>query len=265
MNHLYPLTSSELGDSFNLIEILKFGSLPKVFALKSDLEKEEFLRAYSFSYLKEEIASEQLVRKLDPFRNFLEIAAQTNGMVLNYSKIARDVGVDTKTVQSYFQILEDTLVGFMLPAYHMSIRKQQVLHPKFYFFDTGVKRALERTINQPIFERSFAFGNAFEHFIILELYRINAYLRKDWRFSYLRTKDNVEVDLIIERPGQPSVLIEIKSTEIIDEAYCKTLNTYVDEIVPSVAYCISRAKERKKIGKVLCFHWTEMEFLICSE
>lgn len=265
MNHLYPLTFNELGDSFNLIDILRFGSLPKVFSLKTDLEKEEFLRAYSFTYLKEEIASEQIVRKLDPFRNFLEIAAQSNGMVLNYSKIARDVGVDTKTVQSYFQILEDTLIGFMLPAFHRSIRKQQVLHPKFYFFDTGVKRALERTVNQPIFERSFAFGNAFEHFILLELNRMNVYLRKDWRFSYLRTKDDVEIDLIIERPGLPSALIEIKSTDAIDESDCKTLNTYVDEIIPSEAFCISRTKERKKIGKVLCIHWSDLGMILTSD
>jgi predicted AAA+ superfamily ATPase len=179
-------------------------------------------------------------------------------MILNYSKIARDVGVDTKTVQSYFQILEDTLVGFMLPAYHRSIRKQQVLHPKFYFFDTGIKRALERTLNQPIFERSFAFGNAFEHFIILEIYRLNDYLRKDWRFSYLRTKDDVEIDLVIDCPGHPSILIEIKSTDAIEEGDCKTLNRYIEEFTPAVAYCVSRTRVRKKINKVLCIHWTEL-------
>jgi predicted AAA+ superfamily ATPase len=258
INHLYPLTSRELGDAFNLIDVLKYGALPKIFSFKTDIEKEEFLRAYSFTYLKEEIATEQIVRKLDPFRNFLEIAAQSNGMILNYSKIARDVGVDTKTVQSYFQILEDTLVGFMLPAYHRSIRKQQVLHPKFYFFDTGIKRALERTLNQPIFERTFAFGNAFEHFIILEIYRLNDYLRKDWRFSYLRTKDDVEIDLVIDCPGHPTILIEIKSTDAIEECDCKTLNRYIEEFTPAVAYCVSRTRVRKKIDKVLCIYWTEL-------
>jgi predicted AAA+ superfamily ATPase len=258
INHLYPLTSWEIGSAFNLIDVLRYGTLPKIFAFKTNLEKEEFLRAYSFAYLKEEIATEQIVRKLDPFRNFLEIAAQSNGMVLNYSKIARDVGVDIKTVQSYFQILEDTLVGFMLPAYHRSIRKQQVLHPKFYFFDTGIKRALERTVNQPMFEGSFAFGNAFEHFILLELYRLNDYRRMDWRFSYLRTKDGVEIDLVIDRPGRSTVLIEIKSSDTIDESDCKTLNRYVDEFTSAVAYCVSRTKVRKKIDKVVCLYWEDL-------
>ena len=258
VNHLYPLTSFELGDRFNLIEVLRFGALPKVFAFDDEREKEELLRAYSFTYLKEEIATEQVVRKLDPFRNFLEIAAQQNGLILNFSSIARDIGVDTKTVQSYFQILEDTLVGFMLPAFHRSIRKRQIAHPKFYFFDLGVKRALERTVNQPMFERNFAFGNAFEHFVILELIRLSDYLRTDWRFSYLRTKDDAEVDLVIDRPGAPTALIEIKSTDSVNEADCASLNRFIQDIIPSEAFCVSRTTARKKIGKVLCIHWSEL-------
>jgi predicted AAA+ superfamily ATPase len=248
----------ELGDRFILIDVLRFGTLPKIFAFDEEREKEEFLRAYSYTYLKEEIAFEQIVRKLDPFRNFLEIAAQSNGLILNFSSIARDVGVDTKTIQSYFQILEDTLVGFLLPAFHRSIRRRQIMHPKFYFFDLGVKRALERTVNQPIFERSFAFGNAFEHFVILELIRLNDYLRTDWRFSYLRTKDDAEIDLVIDRPGAPTVLIEIKSTDSVNDTDCASLNRFIHDIVPSEAYCVSRTTIRKKIGNVLCIHWCEL-------
>ena len=101
------------------------------------------------TYLKEEIVAEQIVRRLDPFRHFLEVAAQSNGSIVNYANIARDVGADPKTVLSYFGILEDTLVGFLLPAFHRSIRKQQRSNPKFYYFDTGVKRSLDRTLGVP--------------------------------------------------------------------------------------------------------------------
>ena len=92
--------------------------------------------------MKEEIWAEHIIRKLEPFRKFLEISAQSSCEVVNFTNIARDVGADTKTVQSYYQILEDTLLGFLLEPYHKSIRKQQRQNPKFYFFDSGVKRAL---------------------------------------------------------------------------------------------------------------------------
>jgi predicted AAA+ superfamily ATPase len=136
--HLHPLTSVEYGATFSLQEVLEWGALPKLLEFQNASDKIEFLRAYALTYLKEEIQVEQLVRNLDPFRQFLEIAAQSNGQIVNYSKIARDVGVDTTTVQNYFSILEDTLIGFHLPAYHRSIRKRQRESPKFYLFDPGV-------------------------------------------------------------------------------------------------------------------------------
>ena len=120
--------------------------------------------------------------------------------------IARDVGVDDKTVASYFQILEDTLLGFFLESFSTSVRKRQVQAPKFYLFDLGVQRSLERTLRQAIVPGTFAFGRAFEHFVIAEMVRLNDTLKLDCRFSHLRTKDGVEIDLIVERPGEPPAL-----------------------------------------------------------
>ncbi|MCB0362860.1 MAG: ATP-binding protein, partial [Bdellovibrionales bacterium] len=99
--HLFPLTYDELGDQFDLHSVLEFGSLPKLLDFSNSDEKNEFLRSYVKTYLREEIQVEQLIRKLNPFRDFLEIAAQCNGKIINYSKIARDVGVDDKTIQNY--------------------------------------------------------------------------------------------------------------------------------------------------------------------
>jgi predicted AAA+ superfamily ATPase len=115
----------------------------------------------SFEIRSAEIWNEQIIRKLEPFSYFLEVAAQMNGRVLNFSKVGRDIGVDTKTVQSYFQILEDTLLGYFLPSFHRSVRKRQLANPKFYFFDTGVKRALERSLIVPLLPQTYAFGEAF--------------------------------------------------------------------------------------------------------
>lgn len=138
----------------------------------------------------------QIIRKLDPFRKFLPVAAQSSGEPLNYTKIGHDVGVDAKTVQIFFEVLEDTLIGFLLPPYHASLRKQQRQSPKFYFFDLGVKRVLDGTLIQPPVIHTFGFGKLFEQFLILEIIRLNDYFKSDFRPFYLLTKDHAEIDLI---------------------------------------------------------------------
>src|SRR5262249_28051244 len=113
--------------------------------------------------------------------------------------------------ERYFEILADTFLGFYLPAFHRSVRKQQRKAPKFYFFDTGVLRAIENTLDVPLRAQTSAFGRMFEHFIVQQIIRENDYRSANYRFSYLRTKDDVEVDLVIERPGKKTLLVEIKS------------------------------------------------------
>ncbi len=255
--HLFPFTSRELGDSFDLRAALAFGTLPGLQVLETDEEKNDFLRAYALTYLKEEVWGEHLIRSLDPFRVFIEIAAQSNGELINYSRIARDVGVDTKTVQSYFQILEDTLVAFMIEPYHRSVRKRQSQAPRFYLFDTGVSRALSRTLNVPLNPGTYAFGRAFEHFVVTEILRRNDYLKTDFRLSYLRTKDGAEVDLVIERPGQPLVLVEIKSSTQVDAADLRHLAAFRADIRDAEAVCLCRESEPRLVNKIRILPWAQ--------
>lgn len=257
VNHLFPLTHLEMKDAFDLIQALQWGTLPKITQLTSDEEKIAYLKSYALTYLKEEVWGEQVIRRLDPFRKFLEIAAQTHGEILNYSNIARDVGVDTKTIQSYFEILEDTLIGFHLPAYHRSVRKQQHQAPKFFYFDMGVKRALEGTLTQSVLPQTYGFGKAFEQFLIMEIIRLNDYLQKDYRFSYLLTKEGAEIDLIVERPGKSTALIEMKSAIHVDERDTRTIETFLDSFHKAEGFCFSQDPQQKKIGRVLALPWHE--------
>lgn len=253
--NLFPFTHLELKKKFDLAQVLQWGSLPEIFHLPDSQAKSRYLRSYSQTYLKEEIVAEQVIRKLDPFRQFLEIAAQQNGEIINFSNIARDVGVDNLTVQSYFQILEDTLVGFLLPSYHRSIRKRQRSNPKFYFFDLGVKRSLENTLSVELKENTYAYGRAFEHFIVMEIVRLNHYFERDYKFSYLRTKDNAEIDLVIERPGKPCALLEIKSAKHIDERDTRGLEGFLKDFASVEAYVFSNDPDEKKIGNVHALPW----------
>ncbi|MFA5138133.1 MAG: AAA family ATPase [Elusimicrobiota bacterium] len=252
---LFPLTHAELGEDFELSAALRWGGLPKPALLPSDEDKGEFLRAYARTYLKEEVWAEHIVRRLDPFRRFLEAAAQCSGDIVNFTNIARDSGADVKTVQSYFEVLEDTLVGILLDPYHESIRKRQRANPKFYLFDTGVKRAFARTLTETIEPRGYAYGRAFEHFVILEAHRINSYLRKDYRFSYLRTKDDAEIDLVVERPGAPTALVEIKSADRADVKDAHALERLARGFGNAEAFLLSRDPRLRKIGEVSALPW----------
>ncbi len=253
--HLFPLTARELGRAFSLSSALRWGTLPRLFSLKSDEDKRDYLRGYAHAYLQEEITQEQVVRRLDPFRRFLFIAAQMSGQIVNFAKIAREAGTTVPTVQSYFQILEDTLIGFLLDSFHESVRKRQRENPKFYFFDTGVLRALNNTLSVDLPPHTYAFGVAFEHFVINEIQRLQSYGKKDYRFSYLRTKDGVELDLIIERPGRKRALVEIKSTERLGPEDVRALKRLSPDIPNSEAFCLSRDPVVKTIDGIRCLPW----------
>lgn len=256
--NLYPFSALELGKDFDLDAALRWGTLPTVVhKMQSEEDKSRFLQAYAQTYLKEEVWLEQLIRKIDPFRKFLEVAAQCNGQIINNANIARDVGVDNKTIHQYFSILEDTLMGFMLEPFNGSFRKRLHSKPKFYFFDPGVCRALARTLSVPPKKSTTDYGNAFEHFIILECVRLASYYYPEYRFSYIRTKDDVEIDLVVERPGEKTLCIEIKSSETVREEKLSAFRNLAKDIENSEAICISQEIRAKKIGDIIVLPWRD--------
>ena len=254
---MFPLTHLELDQTFSLEQILTYGSLPKVFTLETHREKALYLKSYSETYLREEIALEQIIRKLPPFRKFLEVAAHQDTELVSFSNIGRDILVDPKIVSNYYSILEDTLLGFYLEPYHTSIRKRQKKTPKFYWFDLGVRRALSGTIDSEITARSFEFGSLFESFVINEIYRLLTYAERSFKLSFLRVDDNVEIDLIIERPGLPTYFIEIKSTDRVNETHIKSLRTLSSSIQSSKPILLSRDPVSRTIQGIPCLSWKE--------
>jgi predicted AAA+ superfamily ATPase len=178
-----------------------------------------------------------------------------SGQIVNFARIAREAGASVPTVQSYFQILEDTLIGFLLEPFHESVRKRQRENPKFYFFDTGVLRALGNTLSVGLAPRTHEFGIAFEHFVINEIQRLQSYRKKDYRLSYLRTKSGVEVDLIIERPGLKRALVEIKSTDRLAPEDTRSLRLLSPDIPDSESYCLSLDPAARVADGVRCLPW----------
>lgn len=257
VSHLYPFSYLELGDDFILEQALSYGMLPKVTGFSSERSKQRFLQAYTLTYLKEEIWAEQLIKKLDLFRKFLEVAAQSNGKIINYSTIARDVGADDKTVKSYFSLLEDTLLGRIIEPFQHSFRKRLKSSPKFYFFDLGVARALAHSLSVPPVAGTSYYGELFENFIMTECFKLASYFQSEFRFSYLMTADNVEIDLVVERPAKPLLLVEIKSSQQVREEDLRSLQKISTELGECESVCFSNDPRQKKIGTTMVYPWRE--------
>ena len=252
---LYPFSVFEIEELFSLEEALKWGMLPKIFEYPDAEIKTRYLQSYAHTYLKEEIWEEHFVKDLEPFRRFLEVAAQMNGKIINYSKIATDVGVDDKTVKSYYAILEDTLIGFFLEGFEHSFRKRLSTKPKFYFFDVGVVKALARMLSIPFVPSIAFYGEVFEHFIITECIKLKDVYFSEYRFTYLKTKDDAKIDLVVERPGKTLLFIEIKSTTHVTKELISSFIHITKDFGECEAVCFSDDPLEKMIDHVRVLPW----------
>jgi len=220
--YLYPLVSAEIPD-FDLMRAINQGMLPRHYLTDGSTAWKR-LQAYISVYLKEEIKAEALVRNLNGFTRFMEIAAITNGEIVNYSNIANDCGIDTQTVKEYFSILQDTLIGYTIPAFTKVIKRKLRQAPKFYYFDVAIPNyLLGRKGLQP---GSADFGHAFEHFIIQEIVAYLGYHTCENKLSYWHTYTDYEVDAVL---GDAEVAIEIKSCDEVKSRHLAGLKAFKEE------------------------------------
>ena len=256
--HLFPLCVEELKDQFDLKQALSFGTLPKINSFEFDADRVFFLNSYAQTYLKEEILVEQILRKIEPFRKFLPVAARSAGRPLNYAKIGRDSGVDPKSVDRYFSILQDTLLGFFLDSYHASVRKKQRAAPKFYFFDVGVQRSLAQMLDVEVNPKTSYYGEIFESFLISEIHRIEQYHQKGFELSYLSDGANLEIDLLIEKAGRVIALVEIKSSEFVQSDSLRSLRAVANDFPDAARFVLSQETvARKTEDGIVIYPWRE--------
>ncbi len=207
IKHLFPLTWSEYKDAATLEEVLAFGALPNVITDPSTCIEQ--LEVYVGTYLREEIKEEALTRNVPAFGRFLEVAAIMNGQVANLSNVARDTGISRTTVSTYFEILIDTLLGTWLPAWTPRAKIKEIAHPKFYFFDTGVLRGIQKLLREKISAEQR--GILLETYLLHELKAYRDYADVGGDFFYWRTSSGIEIDFIWQR-AETIVAIEVKST-----------------------------------------------------
>lgn len=218
--YLFPFVSAEVPD-FNIDKAVNNGMMPRNYL---SANPHNLLKAYVSVYLREEIQAESLVRNLKNFARFLEVSAITDGEMVNFQNIAQDCGVSANTAKEYFQILEDTLLGFFVPAYTKTVKRKVVQAPKFYLFDVGVTNYL---LGRHELKRgSVEYGHSFEHFVVQELIAYLSYTDNENKMSYWRTYTQIEVDVVL---GNAKVAIEIKSAEEIMNKHLKGLKAFRDE------------------------------------
>ena len=227
---MHPFSWFELGERFSLERAINHGLLPPHYL--SD-DPEEGLASYVDRYLTEEIAAEGIARNLPRFARFLQTAATTNAQMLNYSNVALDAQVPRQTVVQWYEVLRDTLIAFELPAWSRTVKRKAIETAKFYFFDTGVVRALRRL--PPVSEASADFGELFEHFVFLELRAWIDYRKPRTSLAYWRSRSGYEVDFVLD----DRVAIEAKATRRVHQKHLRNLRALAEErlVQRSIVVC----------------------------
>jgi len=251
---LFPFVFAEVSEGFDLEEALRFGTLPAIHGQPMET-KIDTLAAYANTYLREEIQQEGLVRNLGGFARFLDVAAAQCGELVNFSAIARECALPTRTVQAYYEILDDTLVAYRLEPWGKSVRKRLVAHSKLYLFDTGVTNALNRRLASPP-DRATR-RRLFEQLMVLETQRMVWYLKSEARLYFWRTNVGAEVDLLVEKRGQPRAAYEIKAGRRIVRADLTGLRSFREEHPKVPCGVICDAPEEYEIDGMRVLPWRE--------
>lgn len=244
---MFPLTTVETG-SVDLLRALNHGLIPAHY-LQNNYKRS--LKAYVRDYLKEEVFNEGLTRNIPAFSRFFDAMGYSHGELTNYSNIARECGVDSKTVKEYYQILIDTLLGIMVEPFKRRKNRQTISKAsKFYLFDVGVAGAItNREIHE---EKGELFGKAFEHFILMQIAAHSSYSELAYEINFWRTKSGMEVDFIL---GKGEIAIEVKGSSRVDNRDLKSLSAFIEEYSPRKAFVVCNEKAKRVHGQITVIPW----------
>ena len=239
---LFPFVSAEIPD-FSLSRAINNGMLPRHYLVEN---AELRLQAYVGDYLREEIKAEALTRNVGTFSRFLEIAAINDGEILNYKNVAQDCGVSAPTVKEYFSILEETLLGYMLPAFTKTVKRRSIQAPKFYLFDVGIVNYL--THRRDLEPGSTDYGHALEHLVVQEVIAYLTYKRSRLAATYWRSASGFEVDIVIidNYTHNPVCAIEVKSCNEVQNRHLKGLRAFGEEYPEVKRICLSHDNQPRK-------------------
>lgn len=238
---MHPLTAGELGADFDLERALRFGLLP--FACTTD-DPASYLADYVGTYLREEVQAEGLVRKLGAFSRFLESASFSQGSVLNVAAVARDAAVNSKAAETYFDLAEDLLLTVRLPVFARRAKRHLIAHPKFYFFDAGVYRALRP--RGPLDSDAEIDGAALETIVLSHIRAVNDAFDLGYTIHYWRTRAGHEVDFVLY--GERGlVAIEVKRSDRLRDEDLDGLREFREDYPMARTFLTSLVRRREHV------------------
>lgn len=244
--HFHPFLPKELGENFSLEKSLEIGMLPLVW---DSNDPKKTLLSYTSLYLKEEVQSESLVRKIGDFSRFLEIISFSHASVLNSTNIARECEINRSTVDNYLQILKDLLLGYTLDVFSKRAKRQLSSHPKFYLFDSGVFNSLRP--KGPLDKGSEINGAALEGLVAESLRTWIDLNETTSSLHFWRTRSGNEVDFIIY--GQDCFFaIEVKNSSHVSFQDLKGLKAFKEEYPEAIPILLYRGKEKILYQQILC-------------
>jgi len=246
---LFPLTSREIGKA-DILRVLNHGLIPLHYLQNAD-DCKKSLKAYVQDYLREEVFAEGLTRNIPAFSRFFDAFGYSHGEITNYANIARDCGIDAKTVKENYQILLDTLLAVRIEPFKKRQSRQVITKAsKYYMFDVGVAGYLtKRSIRE---QKGAEFGKAFEHFILMEIVAFRSYTGKDFPINFWRTKTGLEVDLVL---GGGEVAIEIKGANRVDKRDMNGLEAFIQTYGPKRGIIVCNEKGKRIHGKIAVLPW----------
>jgi predicted AAA+ superfamily ATPase len=232
---LFPFTAAELGQDFSLEKAVRHGMLPTLYDPEKNVVPADYLATYVQTYLWEEVLAEGLTRQAGGFARFLEAASFSQGQPLNISEVARESAVHRKVAESYFQILEDLLIGIRVPVFQKRAKRRMVAHPKFYFFDTGVYRAVRP--RGPLDAPEQIDGAALESLVFQELRATVHNLGLGYDLYYWRTSGGMEVDFVLYGP-RGIVAFEVKRKRRLSGHDLRGLRGFLDDYPMAKAFVL---------------------------
>jgi uncharacterized protein len=242
--YMHPLVVQEIGKDFNLEHALKFGMLPAA-TLHSDPKK--YLETYIQTYIREEVLQEGLTRNIGSFTRFLEVASFSQGSILNFSEIARELSLNRQLVASYFDILEDLLIASRINPFSLRAKRKLVSHQKFFFFDVGVYKFLRP--RGPLDSVEEIDGAALETLFFQSIQAINEYFELGYKIYFWRTSLGQEVDFVLY--GQNGLhAFEIKRSAQITTKSLKGLKAFGVDYPEAKLYMLYFGKHREYHGNI---------------
>ncbi len=242
--NVFPLTVSELGTDFNFEKSLKIGHLPMAY---NSEQPEKFLQSYVSTFIKEEVLQEGIVRNVLGFNRFLQVASFSQGQYLNVTQVGADCSVDRRVTENFFQILEDLLIATRLPHFKKKMSRKSDSHPKFFFFDVGVFRALRP--KGPEDKPEFIDGAALETLVYQELRAVNSYDGLGYEFYCWKESDKIDVDLVLY--GEKGILaFEIKRANRLRGGELNGLNAFKEKFSKAECFFLYTGSEERKVNDI---------------